>query len=136
MPIYSFWAAKLAFLLTNKALIKILFKYLEYTNIFLTDLAIMLLEHNGMNDYIIKLVNNKKPYGPIYNLGPVKLETIKIYIKNNLKTGFIQPSKFLVSAFIFFYQQSNKIFCLSNNYQGLNNLTIKNWYFFPVISKF
>ena len=41
-----------------------------------------------MNEHAIELVEGKQPpYGPIYSLGPVKLETLKTYIKTRLKTG-------------------------------------------------
>ncbi len=51
-------------------------------------------ENIGLNEYAIELVEGKQPpYGPIYALSPVELETLKNYIKFYLKTGFIQPSK-------------------------------------------
>ena len=43
-----------------------------------------------MNKYIIKLIKKKQqPYKPIYTLSLVELETLKVYIKTQLKTGFI-----------------------------------------------
>ncbi len=49
-----------------------------------------LLENTGMNAYAIKLIEGKQPpYGPIYTLSLVELETLKTYIETNLKTGFI-----------------------------------------------
>ncbi len=49
-----------------------------------------LLENTGLNEHAIELVEGKQPpYGPIYALSPVKLETLKTYIKTYLKTGFI-----------------------------------------------
>ena len=66
------------------------------------------------------------PYGPIYNLGPVELETLKTYIKTNLANGFIRSSKFPAGAPIFFDKKPDCSFQLCVNYQGLNKLTIKN----------
>ena len=41
-----------------------------------------LSENTGINKHAIKLVEGKQlPYGPIYDLGPVELETLKAYIK-------------------------------------------------------
>lgn len=66
------------------------FQYLDYANVFSDDLAIELPKHNNMNKHAIKLVDNKQPpYEPIYNLGQIEFETLKNYIKTNLKTGFI-----------------------------------------------
>ena len=47
-------------------------------------------EYIEINDYTIKLKEDKQPlFGPIYSLGPVKLETLKTYIKTNLVNSFI-----------------------------------------------
>ena len=74
-------------------------------------------------------------YQPIYILGPVEFETLKIYIKTNLANSFIRALKSLVSALILFIRKPNGSFCLCVNYRGLNNLTIKNRYLLPLISK-
>ncbi len=66
-------------------------------------LAIELSEHTGINDHVIELVDNRQPpYGPIYSLGLVELETLKAYNKNNLANGFIKPSKSPAGAPILF----------------------------------
>ena len=47
-----------------------------------------------MNEHAIELEKSKKwPFGPIYNLGSMKLETLKTYIKTNLVNDFMRPSK-------------------------------------------
>ena len=65
-------------------------------------------------------------YGPIYSLGPVKLETLNAYIKNNLANGFIIPSKFSAGALIFFNKKLNGSLRFCIDYQSLNNLIIQN----------
>ena len=60
---------------------------------------------------------------------------MKTYIKTHLKTGFIWPSKFLAGVLILFDKKSDSSLCLCINYQGLNNLTIKNQYLLPLINK-
>ena len=43
-----------------------------------------------MNEHAIKLEEGKQPpFGPIYSLGPVELDTLKTYIKTNLAKGVI-----------------------------------------------
>ena len=60
-------------------------------------------EHTGINDYIIKLEKDKQLlFGPIYSIRPVKLETLKTYIKSNLANGFIRLSMSPTGAFILF----------------------------------
>ena len=46
-------------------------------------------------------------YSLIYSLGPVELETLRAYIKNNLANNFIRPSKSPAKVFIFFDKKPN-----------------------------
>lgn len=132
--IHLSWVAKMALLQADKTFIEISFEYLNYADIFSANLAMELPKHNGINDHAIKLVAGKQLlYRLIYNLRPVKLETLKTYIETYLKLGFIQPFKSFIGAFIFFDQKSNENLYLFVNYQGLNNLTIKNRYPLPLI---
>ena len=95
-----------------------------------------LLKNTGINKHAIKMQDGKQlPYGLIYSLGPVELETLKIYIKTYLNTGFIQPSKSSPGVSILFDKKPDCSFWLCVNYQGLNNLTIKNWYPLPLIGE-
>lgn len=75
------------------------------------------------------------PYGPIYSLGLVELETLKTYININLVNDIIRLSKFSAGASILFVQKPDSSLRLCVNYQGLNNLTIKNQYLLPLIGK-
>lgn len=43
----------------DKAFTKILSEYIDYTNIFLFKLIVELLKHNSINDYTIKLIEDK-----------------------------------------------------------------------------
>lgn len=92
-----------AFVIT---LTEILAKYLEYANVFSTNLAIEILEYIDINNHAINLVKKTQLlYGFIYNLRFMKLKTLKAYIKTPLKTSFIYPSKFPVSAPILYDQK-------------------------------
>ena len=93
-------------------------------------------KNTGINEYAIELIDGKNlPYGPIYALSPVELETLKIYIETHLETGFIWPSKSPVGTSILFDKKFNNSLRLCVNYQGLNNLTIKNQYRLPLIGQ-
>ena len=93
-------------------------------------------ENTGINENAIKLIEGKQPpYGPIYSLGTVELETLKTYIETHLKTGIIRPSKSSTSALILLNKKRDRSFRFCVNYQGLNNLTIKNRYPFPLIGE-
>ena len=136
--------AQIAFLLTEKAQIafllikkvKILDKYSDFANVFSEKKALVLLEHIKLNEYAMNLEDGKElSYGPIYNLGPMELETLKTYIKTPLKTGFIWSFKFPVGAFILFDKKPDGSLCLCVDYQGLNNFTIKNQYLLLLIGE-
>ena len=124
-------------LITKEAPTKISTKYLDFADVFSPDLTSELLEHNGINDHAIELVNGcqQPPYGPIYSPGPVELETLKAYIEINLANGFIRPSKSPAGAPILFNRKSNGPFRLCVDYRGLNNLMIKNQYPLPLIGE-
>ena len=84
-------------------------------------------ENTGMNKHAIELIEEKQLlYGQIYALSLVELETLKIYIETYPKTGFIQPSKSSAGTCILIDKKSDDSICLCMDYQGLNNLTIKN----------
>ena len=84
-------------------------------------------KNTDINKHTIKLVKRKQPsYSPIYNLGSVELEIVKVYIETHLKTGFIWPSKSPADKPIFYDKKLNKNLWLYIHYQGLNNLIIKN----------
>ena len=79
-------------------------KYADYTNVFFSKLAIELPKNIDMNKHAIKLVEGKQPsYRFIYSLHLEELETLKTYIKTDLKSRFICPSKFSADALSFFY---------------------------------
>ena len=82
--------AQIAVLKQDEALIKVLPKYADYTDVFSFDLTMELPKNTGINKHAIELQNSKQPlYRPIYSLRPVELETLKTYIITHLKTGFI-----------------------------------------------
>ena len=89
-----------------------------------------------MNKHAIKLEKDKQPpFGPIYSLGPVELETLKTYIETNLANGFIRPSKSPAGAPILFDKKPDGSLRLCVDYRGLNNITIKNQYPLPLIGE-
>ena len=93
-------------------------------------------KNTGINKHAIKLPEGKQLlYKPIYSLGPVELEILKIYIEIYLKTGFIWPLKSSVNASILFDEKLDSTFQLCIDYWDFNNLIIKNQYPLPLIDK-
>ena len=82
---------------------KIPTKYSDFSDVFSEEKALILPEATEMNQHAIKLQKGQQPpYGPIYSLGPVELETLKTYIETNSANGFIWPSKSPAGALILF----------------------------------
>ncbi len=70
--------ALIAHLKANEVPINIPSKYAYFADVFLSKLAADLLEHTGINNHTIKLVDDwPLLYVPIYSLGPVELKTLK-----------------------------------------------------------
>lgn len=83
--------------------IEILVKYLDFQEVFSEKKALVLPEITNLNQHAIKLQKSQwLSYGLIYSLGPVRLKTLKTYIKTSLANGFICLLKSLAYALIFF----------------------------------
>ena len=90
IPVYSEKQAQVGVLLFDKAPIEISTEYSNYSNVFSAENTAELPENIEMNEHAIKLEEDKQPpFGPIYSLKLVELETLKIYIKTNLANSFI-----------------------------------------------
>lgn len=58
--------------------VTVLAKYSDFANVFSKKSAAVLPERTDLNEHTIKLQEGKQPpYGPIYNLKPVELKTLK-----------------------------------------------------------
>uniref|UniRef100_A0A8C5QWU9 ribonuclease H n=1 Tax=Leptobrachium leishanense TaxID=445787 RepID=A0A8C5QWU9_9ANUR len=75
------------------------------------------------------------PQGRIYPLSEPELESLKEYISENLKKGFIRPSTSPAGAPIFFVGKKDGGLRPCVDYRALNNIMIKNKYHLPLISE-
>ena len=127
---------QIAALITDKAFVTISAEYLDFEDVFSKKSTVVLSEYTEINTYTINLEEDKQPlYGPIYSLGPVQLKTLKIYIETNLASSFIRLSKSLTGAPILFDKKLDGSLWLCVDYQGLNNITIKNRYPLPLFDE-
>ena len=68
--------AYIDYLKLDKALTKIPSEYTVFVNVFLSKLVAEYPKHTEINNHTIELVDNwQSPYGLIYSLGLVELET-------------------------------------------------------------
>lgn len=94
MFIHSFQALLLASLEQKEAPSEISREYKGYTDVFLPDQTMELLEKTEINKSAIALVEmQQSPYSLIYNFSFVELKILTIYIKIYLKGGFMQAKK-------------------------------------------
>ena len=115
---------------------KVLNKYPDFEDVFLSKLVAELSKHIRINNYAIQLVDDWQPqYGSIHRLEPVELQILKTYNKNNLANGFIRLSKSFAGAHILFDKKLDKNLRLCIYYWGVNNLIIKNWYPILLVKK-
>ena len=136
LDVHPFRRPQISGLIAEEAPTKVSTAYSDFADVFSPDLATELPKHTEINTHAIDLEEGKQPpYGPIYTLGPVELETLKTYIETNLANGFIHPSNSPTGAPILFDKKPNGSLRLYVNYQGLNNITIKNRYPFPLVSE-
>ena len=127
---------QIAYLKIDEASSKVPCKYADFADVFLLKLATEFPKYIRINNPTIKLVDDwQPPYNLIYSLGPLELETLKAYIKNNLANDFIRLSKSFARTSIFFDKKPNSCLRLCVDYWGLNNLTIKNRYLLPLIGE-
>lgn len=111
-------------------------KYFDYVNIFSSNLIMVLLKNTAINEYAIKLIEGKSPlYRLIYAFSSIELGTLKAYIETHLKLEFIRLSKAFARVSRLFNKKLDNSLWLCIDYQGLNNLTIKNWYLLFLIGK-
>ena len=121
---------------TNKAFVIVLAEYSDFKDVFSKKSFTVLPAYTEINTYVINLEEDRlPPYGPIYSLKLMKLETLKIYIKTNLANSFIRLSKSSVDVPILFEKNSDGSLWICVDYRDLNNITIKNWYLFSLVSK-
>jgi hypothetical protein len=87
-------------------------------------------------DHEIPIEPGRKPkFGPIYQLSAKELQTLREYLDENLKRGFIRPSKSPAGHPILFVPKKDGTLRLCVDYRTLNNITVKNRYALPLISE-
>jgi len=72
--------------------------------------------------------------GKVYPLSSKEREEVREFIKEQLRKGYIRPSKSLQMVPVFFVGKKNGKKQMVQDYQYLNEWTIKNNYPLPLIS--
>jgi hypothetical protein len=110
-------------------------KYEDLKKIFSKTKAQAVPQHDPQ-DMTMDLVEGKEPpWGPIYNLSAKELETLHDYLDKNLARGWIRPSTSSAGALVFFVLKNDGSLQLCVDYGSLNQISRKNRYPLPLISK-
>jgi hypothetical protein len=88
-------------------------------------------------DHAIDLKEGETPpWGPVYALNEVELETLREWLKEMLWMGKIRPSKSPAAAPILFVPKPHgRGLTLCVDYRGINKITIANRYPLPLMSE-
>ena len=107
--------------------------YKEYSDVFSKIDADILPENRPYDCPIDIKEGSEPPFGPIYSLSLLELKVLKEYIEDNLRKGFIRPSKSPAASPILFVKKKDGSLRLCVDYRGLNRITIRNRYPLPLI---
>lgn len=107
--------------------------YHKYLDVFNKRNADTLPPHWAYDCPIELLPRAEKPFGRIYPLSELELETLCHYIDESLEKGFIWPSTSPAGAGNFFVQKKDHTLRSCVDYQDLNRITVKNRYPLPLI---
>ena len=87
-------------------------------------------------DHVIDVKEEFVPRkGKVYSLSREEREEVREFVKEQLQKGYIQPSKSPQTAPVFFVGKKDRKKRMVQDYQYLNEWTIKNNYPLPLISE-
>ncbi|CDO69315.1 hypothetical protein BN946_scf184976.g34 [Trametes cinnabarina] len=109
-------------------------EYHEFADVFSKKKADTLPEHRPYDLKITLEEGKVPPLGPIYSLSQVELDTLREYIEENLRSGFIRPSNSPCGAPVLFVKKKDGSLRLCVDYRGLNKITRKDRYPLPLVS--
>ncbi|KAJ1037018.1 hypothetical protein NDA10_001377 [Ustilago hordei] len=88
------------------------------------------------HDLHLELIEGgKPPQGPLYLKGPKEMSKLRRYLDENLEKGFIRPSKSPARSPVLFVPKKDGGLRLCVDYQGLNEITVKNRAPLPLIEE-
>ncbi|KAJ8469582.1 hypothetical protein ONZ51_g8881 [Trametes cubensis] len=109
-------------------------EYHEFADVFSKTKADILPEHRPYDLKIDLEEGATPPLGPIYSLSKLELDTLREYIDENLRSGFIRPSNSPCGAPVLFVKKKDGSLRLCVDYRGLNKITRKDRYPLPLVS--
>ncbi len=112
----------------------VLAEYCDLRAVFSKSRATSLPPHRPYDCAIDLLPGTSLPKGWLYSLSGPEREAMDRYIRESLQTGLIRHSSSPTSAGFFFVQKKDGSLRPCIDYQGLNDITVKNRYPLPLMS--
>ena len=110
-------------------------EYHDYADVFSKAEADKLAPHRPYDLKInLEEGTSPPPISTMYSLSPSELETLREFIDENLRRGFIRATSSPHGAPVLFSRNSNGSLRLCVDYRGLNKISKKDWYPLPLIS--
>jgi len=106
----------------------------EYTDIFSKERADTLPDHRSYNLKIDLENGAEPPLSQMYSLSQTEVQVLCTFLDENLRIGFIHPSKAGHGAPILFVKKKDGSLRLYVDFCGLNHLMKKDRYPLPLIS--
>jgi transposase InsO family protein len=110
-------------------------EYHDLAKLFSKNEADKMPPHKAYDHKINLAPGTEPPFGPIYKLSPIELDTLRDYVEENLKKGFIRHSQSQCAAPIVFVKKKDGSLRICVDYRGLNKITVKNRYPLPLIGE-
>ncbi|KAG5735086.1 hypothetical protein E4T56_gene20480 [Termitomyces sp. T112] len=108
-------------------------EYHEFADVFSKGSAKELPLHCSYDHKIDLKEGTSPPFGKIYNMSEIELRALKEYLDDMLGKGFICLSISVAGTPVLFAKKKDGSLRLCVDYQGLNEVTKKNWYSLPLI---
>ena len=110
--------------------------YYQFQKLFEPKTAAELLMHSPYDHAIDLLPRTAPPWGPVYSLSETELTALREYLEMMLASRKIRPSMFSTGTLILFVPKPyGRGLRLCVNYQGLNKITVKNYYLLLLMDK-
>jgi hypothetical protein len=108
-------------------------EYREFEDVFTAPAEGVLPEHRPFDHEINTMEGTEPTFKPIYQLSEKESQTLKEYIAENLKKGYIRESKSSAGYPIIFVPKKDGSLRLCVDYRHLNSITIKDRHPLPLI---
>src|SRR5260370_23052223 len=108
-------------------------EYHEFCDVFSGEKANALAPH-WLYNLKINLEEGMKPFHRlIYSLLPPELTVLREFLEENVRNGFIRPSKSPWGSLVLFVKKKDGSLCLCVDFRALNRVTEKDRYPLPLI---